>query len=121
MTAYRSESECLRAELRVRDAQLLRAREANEHMRTELETATKPKAEPSKHWTVEDWSGDEEWAAKSAAGAFLVVLLYVAACLLAFIIGAHIPFSWPSERRCLVVAGILVVVWCLAFVRRRPR
>lgn len=97
---YRSESECLRAELKVRDGQLLRARAENERLRTALKAAEMPTTAP-KRWVVE-WSGVRGELALSSA-----------------IIGG--PFA-------LVVAGALrspfpllyAVAWCLAFVRRRP-
>lgn len=97
---YRSEVESLRAELNTARAGIARL-------------TPKSVAKAPMRWGVVDWSGVEGLASDSLAAGFCALLLYAVVCMVAF--------SWPMEQRAGVVFAGLVLLWCLAFVRRVPR
>jgi hypothetical protein len=108
MSDYRSEVESLRAE-----NERLTARVA------ELEAKPMVEKVPTR-WVVQ-WKKAGDLAGFFAFCGSAIAVGYVLFSMRSYVIDARIPFSAPIERRGLLVFSILVLAWCLAFVRRVPR
>lgn len=105
-SAYRDETECLRAE-NVR----LMARVA--------EMEAKPKRVKSKtRWGVPDMDTQNSEARITLALGVVVALVYAVIAAILFIGWAHLPMTDGIEQRGGIVFAILAALWCLAFVRR---